>query len=325
MLTRHAARRAISKSAGLIYTFHYIGQPVIPGVCTDLFLAQNTYCGVLDFVCRHLHPMAPEEFLRAMEKGKLPPRATMLTFDDCTRDAYTRALPELTKRNLKACFFACPGLIDQRRSIPVLELMDICARAPQGAYDLTFEERGLSGARSVSMEAAVGDPASRRALYYRLSPHLFRTTSTRHAGLLASWRKQFRIDESAPHSYPLATWEQLAELHRAGMWIASHTMWHSTPRADSAGQLADDYRQAFELLESRFRYDRRIFCYPYGSPEDVTSETNRILSELETGTAFVTRGGLARPKRDGMLGLHREDAAYSVGGTKLSPLLAMYR
>ncbi|MDX1979614.1 MAG: polysaccharide deacetylase family protein [Bryobacteraceae bacterium] len=325
MLTRFTAGRAISRNSGLIYTFHYIGTPVIPGACEDLFLPVRTFAAVLDFVCRHLTPLAPAEFLQRLENGTLPARATMLTFDDCTRDAYTRALPELAKRNLKACFFACPGLIDQRRTIPILELMDICNRAPRGVYDVTFEERSWRSSRNISFPVSIDDTSSRRRAYYQLAPHLYNTSSTRHAGLLASLRFQLRVDDSLPHTYPLATWEDLNELHRAGMWIASHTMSHSTPHADSPEELAADYKRAFEIMDSRFGAPRRIFCYPYGSAADVSEETAGILAVLKTNTAFVTRGGLARPHRDGMLNLRREDAAYSVGGTKLSPLLAIYR
>lgn len=323
--TRVVSNNSIGRNVGLIYTFHYIGAPVIPGVCEDLFLPRETFASVLDFLCRQMHPLAPADFLSRLEAGTLPSRAVMLTFDDSTRDAYTRALPELEKRNLKACFFACPGLIDQRRTIPCLELMDICARAPFGSYDLKFEVRTSGRAEAASLSLAIPDEAGRAAAYHQLWPHVYRCLSEHHAALFASLRGALKVEDDLPHTYPLASWEELDEMHRRGMWIANHTMSHSTFFADPQERFREEVARAFDLLDRRYPSERRIFCYPYGSGKDVSDKTSSVLTALRTDIAFVTQGGSARPQRDGMLKLHREDATYSVGAAKLAPLLALAR
>ncbi len=323
-LTRFVSDQTIGGNVGLIYTFHYVGVPVIPGVCQDLFLEPSSFSNVLDFVCRHMAPLEPADFLDRLEAGTLPPRAIMLTFDDGTRDAYTHALPELEKRGLKACFFVCPGLIEQRRNIPCLELMDICAGAAAGHHRIALEVRTALEMETLPLEIVIGDDASRKAAYHLLWPHVYRSVSSHHAALFASLRMQMKVLPGTP-SYPLATWEQLDEMHRRGMWIANHTMSHSTRFADPPKRFAEEVAQAFETLDRRYPAPRRLFCYPYGSSRDVSSETSRLLEGLNTNVAFLTQGGSARPRRDGMLGLHREDATYSVGAAKLAPLLALAR
>lgn len=322
---RVVSSRTLGGNVGLIYTFHYVGSPVIPGLCTDLFLPRETFAGVLDFVVRKLTPLEPREFLARLEAGTLPAKATMLTFDDGTRDGYTRALPELEKRGLKACFFVCPGLIDQRRTVPCLELMDICGRAPHGTRELKLEVRSAAGVERRAVEVAVRDDASRKEAYHRLWPSVYGSMSSHHPELFDSMREQLKVPEGLPHTYPLASWDELAEMHRRGMWIASHTMYHSTCHADSPERFAEDAARAYGIIETRFPAGKRIFCYPYGSTKDVSVETARILGALKTDVAFVTQGGRARPSHDTMLGLHREDAAYSVGAAKLSLLLALAR
>lgn len=322
---RAVSGRTLGGNVGLIYTFHYVGSPVIPGICDDLFLSRETFAGVLDFIARKLTPLEPAEFLSRLESGTLPPRAAMLTFDDGTRDGYTRALPELERRGLKACFFVCPGLIDQRRTVPCLELMDLCVHAPFGERKVELEPRTKTGIEPVSLEIAIRDDASRREAYRKLWPSIYAAESSQHPALFASLRAQLKVPEGLPHTYPLASWEELAAMHARGMWIASHTMFHSTCHADSPSLFAEDAARSFDFIESRFPAPRRIFCYPYGSAKDVTAESGRILDRLGASAAFVTQGGTARPGRDTMLGLHREDAAYSVGGAKLSLLLALAR
>lgn len=324
-VTRSLSRRTLGRDVGLIYTFHYIGEPVIPGVCQDLFLSREKFAGILDFICKKMTPLAPVDFLERLQAGTLPPRAVMLTFDDCTRDAYTQALPELAKRNLKACFFVCPGLIDQGRTIPCLELMDICAKAPEGTYSLRIPLCNEGRQQEAAVDITIGNPPSRALSYRQLWPHLYRCTSAAQGEFLAAVRRQIGIADPVPPSYPLANWDELTEMHRRGMWIANHTMLHSTCYADTCDDFARDVARAFQVLDSRFPAQRRLFCYPYGSTLDVSSRTSDVLASMGTDIGLVTQGGAARPTRDGLLKLHREDATYSVGAAKLAPLLAMVR
>ena len=50
--------------------------------------------------------LSMEEFVAIVkEGGKFPKKSALITFDDGYRGVYERALPELTKRNMKATFF----------------------------------------------------------------------------------------------------------------------------------------------------------------------------------------------------------------------------
>ena len=323
-LTSLLAQRHVGGRSGLILTFHYVGDPVLPGAADDLFLPRRVLASVLDFVSSRLSPLPPLEFLERLADGTLPHSATMLTFDDCTRDAVTEALPELESRGLSACFFVCPALIEQRRSVPSLELMDACARAPQGEHRIRMADFVHNGGKG-EFAFSIRDAESRNTAFRRLWSVLFATPSSQHKTWLESVRFQFGIDPASQHSYPLANWDEIARLHERGMWIGSHTMMHSTISADGAGQFAADVAAAYGVLDSRYPSPRKIFCYPYGRPKDATEEASQILKREGTDFAFVTQGGRALPERDGHLRLRREDAAYSLGAAKLAPLLALVR
>src|SRR5581483_5545053 len=106
--TSLTARALIRKDQGLVLTFHYIGSPVLHGVAEDLFLPLPEFRRVLDFISARLRPLGPAEFFRRLSDGTLPDRATLITFDDCLHDTCAKALPELAKRGLAACFFCSP-------------------------------------------------------------------------------------------------------------------------------------------------------------------------------------------------------------------------
>jgi peptidoglycan/xylan/chitin deacetylase (PgdA/CDA1 family) len=312
---RLASRWFIRRERGLILMFHYLGSPILPGVAEDLFLSRAEFASTLDFVCANLCPLDPETFLNGLERGTLPPGATLLTFDDCANEAVKDALPELVSRDLKACWFANPGLIDSGRTVPALELMHLCKAVAPGSYQLPLPE-------NVSVE--ITDMRSRAAAYRLLWPRVIGCPSRGHAALFESIRRVFGVHDLSPEAR-LAPWAGLEELHSAGMLVGNHTMLHSTVQADGVDRFTSDVADAYSALEARFGASRRVFCYPYGRTVDATSATTESLRQLRTACGFVTQGGIACAGKTGLLNLRREEAAYSAGAVKLAPLLAAIR
>jgi peptidoglycan/xylan/chitin deacetylase (PgdA/CDA1 family) len=319
-LGRAASRFLFRGKRGLILMFHYIGQPVLAGAGEDLFLTRAEFARILDFVRAKLCPLDPQAFLAGMRSGTLPPGATMLTFDDCTERAVVEGLPELVSRDLKACYFANPGLIDAGRTVPALELMDLCRNARSGRYQLRLTDRPSNEITNIEISSEES-----RALAYRiLWPKVLACPSRGHAGLLASIRETFGVRELSP-DVRLASWSHLESLHSAGMLIGNHTMLHSTVQADGVDQFTADVAEAYRIFESRFGTSARVFCYPHGRAVDATSAATASLSALGTDYGFVSQGGIACAAKTGLLKLRREEAAYSVGAVKLAPLLAAVR
>ena len=311
---RLTSRLFIRQQRGLILAFHYLGSPITEGVAEDLFLTHDEFTATLDFVCTNLCPLDPDTFLMLLRKGSLPPGATMLTFDDCAEKTVVEALPELVSRNLKACFFANPGLVDAGRTVPALELMDICSAAPAGTYHFLPEAEGVE----------ISDAASRAAAYSTLWPKILARRSREHPAIFKSMRDAIGSPELTPDAR-LASWDLLDQLHAAGMLVGNHTMFHSTVDADGIEQFTEDVDAAYEALEARFGSSPRVFCYPYGRTVDATPATTSRLHRMRTAYGFVTQGGIACALKTGPLNLRREQASYSASAVKLAPVLAALR
>ncbi len=314
-----ASRWLMGGEQGLVLTFHYIGSPVLAGVGEDLFLPLEEFRRALDFIRRRLAPLAPLEFLERLAAGTLPPRATLITFDDCLHETSTQAAAELRQRGLAACFFACPGLMADGRTVPSLELMWMCAQARPGVC------RVRMGADGAAAWVAIGGDASRRAAYARLWRELLRMPSQGHAALLGRMREDFGLSGGPPARLRPANWPALEALDRGGMLVGNHTMLHSTITADGAARFEADAALAYQMLERRLGPRPRVFCYPYGRQADQAQPAEDALRRLGTQFAFVTQGGLASARRNGRLGLRREDASYSAKATRLAPLWAFFR
>ncbi len=311
-----AAHYFVGQGRGLVLTFHYIGEPVLPGVGDDLFISQNEFRGVLEFISEELAPLAPPAFFELLRAGKLPRRATLITFDDCNRQTVLHALPELTRLDLSACFFVNPGLIAAGRPVPSIELMCLCAGARQGHYELSI---------APDLRIEIGNPASRVAAYRKLWPLLLNCPSTGQTALLRRIREELKVGKDLSRDQQLAGWDALCALDKAGMLVGNHTMFHSTIATDGRERFESEVAGAYTAIEEHCGRKPRIFCYPYGRPADSGDGAGGILRSLDTEYAFVTRGGFANPARTGYLELHREDASYSADATKLAPLLACLR
>lgn len=310
------SRLFLRRERGLILMFNYIGEPIVRGVSEDLFLTLPEFRATLDFVQRSLCPLDPETFLALLEQEKLPRGATLLTFDDCAGKMVDEGLPELLARGLKACFFANPGLMDAGRTVPALELMDLCHSVSKGHYELHLPDL-------TSIE--ISDAASRATAYRRMWPKILRTPSRQQASLFDTIRREFGVHGCVSPEAQLTDWEGLHKVRASGMLVGNHTMFHSSVDADGIEQFTADIETAYRDLEKRFGPSRRMFCYPYGRDIDATPATTESLRRLETAYGFLTQGGVACARKTGLLNLRREEASYSAGAVKLTPLLATIR
>ncbi len=85
-----------------------------------------------------------------------------------------------------------------------------------------------------------------------------------------------------------ASWSQLAEMHRAGIDIGSHSRDH----ADLAGRDVDflvwQALGSRQMIESRLGFTPRLFCYPAGRYDELTA---RVVRSADYWGAVTTRQG----------------------------------
>lgn len=320
-LAAPAAARRSGGRRGLILMFHYVGAPILPGAHDFLFLAPPVYESILDFVVAHLHPLPPAEFFQRMQAGDLPPRATLLTFDDGTRDNVTAALPPLAARGLSACFFVSPGLMAAGCSVPSLDLADLVQRAAPDLY--TWDASAFLGRPTPPWRLHLGDAPSRAAAFRgQLLPLLMAAPSWRRGELLAALGELLHAPAGLPPSYPLAGWAELAELVAAGNLVGSHTLWHSTLAADGPERFAADLADSLAEIEAHFPAGPRVFCFPYGRAQDAPPAAAGMLAAAGVEFALVVQGGMADLAAQGPYFLRREAVNYSAAALKLSALRA---
>jgi peptidoglycan/xylan/chitin deacetylase (PgdA/CDA1 family) len=92
-----------------------------------------------------------------------------------------------------------------------------------------------------------------------------------------------------------ATWDQIVEMHNAGMDIQSHTRTHPDLRGLSEEQLLWQILGSREALEARMDKQVRFFCYPAGRYD---ANSIRALQQYGYWAAVTTEYGATHSSQD---------------------------
>jgi len=220
----------------------------------------------MKYVATHFDVVTFRDVLRYIDgEASLPARPIIVTFDDGYLDNYTYAFPILRELGLPATIFVSTGYVGARDTFWYDQLAYTIYRAAAGTFVLgtvRFELGDVASRRRAAADAirflrGVPDPV-RRAHLVRLSE-----------------RPDYGIrDEDSALSCPMG-WSQIAELHEAGIEIASHTVSHPALSQCDDETLAFELRESRRELESRLGIPVEVVAYPFGGPGEYDGRVMR--------------------------------------------------
>jgi peptidoglycan/xylan/chitin deacetylase (PgdA/CDA1 family) len=224
--------------------------------------------------------------VRGLNRGKLPPRAACITFDDGYADNAEVALPILQRHGLSATFFVAAGFLDGGRmwNDTVIELV---RRAPGESLDLSEIDLG---------RFEIGSIPQRRQTIANLIDKL---------KYLPMESRQVKVDEmcalipAIPPDDLMMTSNQIRALHSSGMEIGGHTVNHPILARTEDGVASAEIANGKEMLEGIIRSPVRIFAYPNGKPErDYMRQHPEMVKHLGFDAAVSTARGAATQGSD---------------------------
>ena len=98
-----------------------------------------------------------------------------------------------------------------------------------------------------------------------------------------------------PDTSRLMSWEELVELASAGIEIGAHSLTHRRLATLSEAEQRDEIAGSRRLLAEHVDRPVDAFAYPFGTPEDYTDTTVRLVREAGFSYAVTTRYGPNRP------------------------------
>ncbi|TBR36181.1 MULTISPECIES: polysaccharide deacetylase family protein [Dyella] len=203
-------------------------------------------------------PMRLSDVAQMIEAGKtIPADAVVVTFDDGYDDNYHIAFPILRELGVPATFFVSTGHIDTGKPYAYDWLVHMILLAPADAR-LRVPELGIDTPVPTERE-------ERRALGTELLSRMKEMDALAQSALIERLQLEWNLpaDHTPAECRPM-TWDQLREMHAAGMEIGSHGVHH---RMLSKLPLAD---MEFEVQHSRDTLLRELgpavglMSYPVG-------------------------------------------------------------
>jgi peptidoglycan/xylan/chitin deacetylase (PgdA/CDA1 family) len=227
--------------------------------------------------------------IQGLRRGKLPPRAACITFDDGYADNAEVALPILKKHGISATFFVAAGFIDGGRmwNDTVIELI---RHTSAGIIDLSSLGLGKFEIETI--------PQRRQAIEYLLGELKYLPPDIRQSkveGMVAL----VPATPSGSSGDLMMTSDQVRVLHQAGMEIGGHTTSHPILARMENSAARADIAHGKEILEGIIRVPVRLFAYPNGKPgQDYLPDHVRMVRHLGFDAAVSTAHGAARMDSD---------------------------
>lgn len=196
-----------------------------------------------------------------------------------------------------------------RKNIPVLDLDTLLTPGTLHGVAITFDD----GMRSVHRAAL---PVIRD---HGVPAHLFLTTGAVDSA--TPWPR----DAVDGHTFEMLNWDEIGELHAAGVAIECHTRTHPDMRTLSGAQMQEECEQADELIGAHTGRRPGYFAYPYGyhnrQVRDFARPRYRGTVTTELRPLGEHRDSAALPRLDAFY-LQSEGLIRAIGSLRLASYLA---
>jgi peptidoglycan/xylan/chitin deacetylase (PgdA/CDA1 family) len=219
----------------------------------------------LDWIGRRFRFVSLDELASHLEGGRAENAVAAVTFDDGYRDVYQHAYPLLKRKGIPSAVFVVTDLVGTSN----LQLHDRLYFLLGRARSASVPERRRFGQLLTALgarlpevaefHAAAGDAV---ALGRALLDHL---SQVEVLGVCDSLEAELgpTRGETPAAVLPL-TWEMLAEMHRGGVTIGSHTRTHALLTNEPPQRILDEAAGSRRELERRLGITVDHFAYPAG-------------------------------------------------------------
>lgn len=237
---------------------------------------------LLDFVDAHFNVIPLGDAVSALERGRLPPHAACLTFDDGYASWLEGVAPELRRRNMHATFYITTGQFEGLANWHE-RLASALTSCVLGT--LSLRELGIPQLELVTVP-------QRKEAYRQLESLLKYQPIDRREAMLDLVLSHLGGTIKSPLTMSV---DQLKAIHQQGFGIGAHTRTHPILSMCSEEVARREIMSAKADLQDILGCQVDAFAYPNGRPgADFTAAHVRMVQEAGYAHAVTTGAGAAR-------------------------------
>jgi len=224
-------------------------------------------------VVRYFRPKTLKQLAAELESSRgVEPRSVVITVDDGYADFHQFALPILQRHKVPATLFVTTDFVDQR----IWLWPDLIEFALEHAVVNSVRVNVLAGCLELDMRSEDSRKEAWRDLV-RISLGLpddeMRALHTQLLDRCGVILPAIPTDRYSPLS-----WEQIRLADEQGIEIGAHTRTHPALSRVPAHRLEDEIVGSKRRIEEMLGHEIVSFCYPNGTPDDVTEEVKRTVA-----------------------------------------------
>jgi peptidoglycan/xylan/chitin deacetylase (PgdA/CDA1 family) len=257
----------------------------------------------MEMIRKHYMPIRLQQLVEALQDGKIPTRAVVITFDDGYADNLHEAMPLLERYDIPATMFVTAGGLGSQRESWWNELDRLLlqpgilpAKLRLNINGSTFESQ-LGEASTYTEQdyrrdrdwhiAREDDPGPRQHIFRKLLAAMSSLPGAEREKVVSDLVAWAGAELIARPTHRALTIDELVKLQKCRlMEVGAHTMTHPKLADMPAGQQRIEIQQSKETLEAILNHPVTSFAFPFGSS---TSETLAIVREQGFVCACSTR------------------------------------
>lgn len=268
----------------------------------ELYVAEEEFERQMRHVAENYETLSIDEAVQALERGRLPRRSVVVTFDDGYRDNLL-AVPILKRYNVPATIYITTGAVGRARTfwwdeheaiLDRLDALELSWRGTPRRWDLSTLALKQQAFRDLNLLFKALPPAGQDEL-------------------LAVLRDAARTAGSEPPYFDpeaMLSWEEVAALDREPLiTIGAHTVDHFVMRQLDEQELHRQIEGSRTDLERHLGHPVTHFAYPFGREEHADVREFEAVARDGFASAVTTRP--AHWKTPGLYALPRLSVDYS--------------
>jgi peptidoglycan/xylan/chitin deacetylase (PgdA/CDA1 family) len=235
----------------------------------------------MKLVATKYNPITAEDLIEAVHgKYSLPKNAVLVTVDDGYRDFKEMIFPICNRHGIKPMLFMPTAYIGT------------------GTFwwDKVYQIVHLSG--QTKIETPIGQfPLFTEREDFKVQDQLIQALKKMPHHQAMEWIESTHaaiVEFRTEHQDNTLTWEELAELDRAGITISCHTHTHPIMTQISVEEARQQVRLSQELIRQKLGHALPIFAFPDGKPHAFNSTLCEMLHTEGFEILLLLFGGQAR-------------------------------
>jgi len=228
----------------------------------------------MEYLRKHCHILSLDGFLEIKKGGDtLPPKSTIVSFDDGFRNNYSIAAPILEEHQIPAVFYISSGVV----STDIMFWVDIL----EDAINLSAKST-INVKLDKEVEFSIRNNREKLQALARIKGYCKTATAVEKDRIIQETQEAAGVVAKVCHSdnYQKITWKELKEMHENSLFtIGGHALYHNILSSMEASLLKKEIRASLDLLEINLQSPITHYSYPEGQAHHYNQEVINQLKE----------------------------------------------